>query len=1134
MHVFFLKSWAVGKDWLKKNWAIIALIFFILLAYIPFYFNNGFLGDFGDPVGQTIPNKTLLLQYLKEGLLPLWNPFSLLGFPFFADIQVGAFYVPDLLIFALFPSFHAHNISVLLHLILGGVGMFLLLKAVGGKNFSSFSLALTFSLTGTLISRIVYLNFLETIALLPWVLWLIARYREHHQNMHDQDAYHTKPQTNGYFLLFCLALLVALMIFAGHPVAFFYAFIVITLFTLLYAWGQWWVMARIGAGLGVGICLAGIQIIPFLELISLSVRESLPFEQFVGGSLTARQLLQFFTPFTNSLNRFDSYIHVSTVAALLVIISVGFVIWRYNQLTASLRRVYWVGVVLAVLGIVLSLGGSIPWLAELLYKLPFVNLARVPVRYIVITHIGMILMILPMLSWLEDRALTQKGKAAVSKHTTAISTHTAAVSKHAALFSKQTRKKRWLFLLPQILLILNALLIPTLFLERHEIAEGAKQYPTELAGALEKVQDSPFAFTTPPHYVLSSSMAIFPNRHLPHRIPLVTGYNPLMLKNYHNVFPLAAVGTFENPDYLVDYFEIFEQIGVRYFLFPSSDFLTAQGLPDKPEVREFLLGHNWKLADSVRGEFEIWENPNVKPFIYFLNGKGNIENIDFEPGRIRLKMSVTENDTLIINQTYVPGWHMAVISANESAQTQRDKIQQTTQQHGEYENTPKNRPYIEPTLYASFVQSYAVTKDYQEVELFYRPASLFYGMLLTLLGLLLAFLIFLVACMRSKSSFVKNIGQFLRYCVVGATGTLLDLGVLALLVEFAHFDILYAATIAFLVAVTNNFLLNKFWTFNSPSKNYRKLYVKFLLVSTVGLLITLACMYLFTQILLIWYVTAKIITSGIVMVWNFLGNKFWTFRIHPHKVAIPTTFKYEVSFLIPAYNEAKRLPKTLEVVTDYIKQKKLKAEIIVVNDGSTDDTAEVIQQYAKKIPNFHPINYAKNQGKGYAVKMGIMASKGKYILFTDADNSTPIQEFSRLMEELIRTKADIAIGSRYLPGSNVKIKQPRYRIWMGRIGNFLIRLLLTNDLKDTQCGFKLFTHEAAKTIFSLQKVSRFGFDMEALTIAYNLDYKVVEVPVSWFNSSDSRVRPLRDAFITLKDMFYIKLNLWSGRYNEEE
>ena len=282
----------------------------------------------------------------------------------------------------------------------------------------------------------------------------------------------------------------------------------------------------------------------------------------------------------------------------------------------------------------------------------------------------------------------------------------------------------------------------------------------------------------------------------------------------------------------------------------------------------------------------------------------------------------------------------------------------------------------------------------------------------------------------------------------------------------------------------------------------------------------------------IWYIYAKLITSALVLAWNFLGNKYWTFLIKNRQVVIPREFEYLFSIIIPAFNEEKRIVLTLMAVSNYLQTKKYSAEIIVVDDGSRDNTSEIVRTRKKVIHNLNLFTLAKNKGKGYAVKVGIENAKGKYILFTDADNSTPIEELDKLYVALQENKSDIAIGSRYILGSNLRVRQPYYRVLIGRIGNLLIRLFLIENIKDTQCGFKLFKYAAAKDIFSRQKIRRYGFDMEALAIAKMLNYKIEEIPVSWINSADSRLRPIRDALQTLMEFMYIKLNLLSGRYKD--
>lgn len=379
----------------------------------------------------------------------------------------------------------------------------------------------------------------------------------------------------------------------------------------------------------------------------------------------------------------------------------------------------------------------------------------------------------------------------------------------------------------------------------------------------------------------------------------------------------------------------------------------------------------------------------------------------------------------------------------------------------------------------------------------------------------------------------KNFRPFFKYCLVGVAGTFIDLASLYVFVEYFLIPVIPATALSFLLAVTNNFIFNKIWTFKNKSRNYRKLYIKFLIVSTIGLGLTLTSMHVMVNIIGIWYMFAKAMTSLIVLTWNFLANKMWTFRLTQKSITLPDQFPFELSIIIPAFNEANRIKNTLLVIRDFLEEQKINAEIIVVNDGSTDKTSEVVEKFKKKMPDLKLINLTKNSGKGFAVRKGVEAGNGKLILFADADNSTPIEEFDKLLNRMKETSAKIAIGSRYLHDSNIQIKQPTYRILMGRVGNFLIRLVLIDSIKDTQCGFKLFENHVAKEIFSFQKIKRFAFDMEALVIANNMDYKIVEVPVSWFNSPESRVRPIRDSLRTLRDLVYIKLNLWSGRYSSD-
>ncbi len=375
---------------------------------------------------------------------------------------------------------------------------------------------------------------------------------------------------------------------------------------------------------------------------------------------------------------------------------------------------------------------------------------------------------------------------------------------------------------------------------------------------------------------------------------------------------------------------------------------------------------------------------------------------------------------------------------------------------------------------------------------------------------------------------LKEFVVFIKYSAVGVTGTVLDVGSLYIFVDLLHISVLVAAAMSFTLAVVNNFILNKFWTFRNAGRNIRKQFIKFVIVSVVGLALTEFCMAVFVFLLGIWYIASKLITSVVVLTWNFLANKNWTFTETIRPLSVADRYDYDLTIIIPAFNEEKRIGSTLDVIHRYFDQKSMTREIIVIDDGSNDDTAGVVNAMKRRIHDLRCIRSLPNRGKGYAVKAGVEQSRGEYVLFTDADNSTPIEEFEKFHPILPHAK--VVIGSRYMAKSSVVIRQPYYRILLGRLGNFLIRVFLFDDIRDTQCGFKAFQHRAARELFSRMKVNRFGFDIELLSIAHLLKYSVREVPVSWYNSPLSRVRPIKDALRTFADLIYIKLNLLSGRY----
>jgi dolichyl-phosphate beta-glucosyltransferase len=233
-----------------------------------------------------------------------------------------------------------------------------------------------------------------------------------------------------------------------------------------------------------------------------------------------------------------------------------------------------------------------------------------------------------------------------------------------------------------------------------------------------------------------------------------------------------------------------------------------------------------------------------------------------------------------------------------------------------------------------------------------------------------------------------------------------------------------------------------------------------------------------------------------------------------------------VSVVIPAYNESARLPPTIARVREYFAQSALSYEVVVVDDGSTDDTAA--RARACGVPQLTVLVNEPNRGKGYSVRRGMLAARGAHRLMTDADLSTPIDELDRLLA-VQRAGTEVVIGSRAVSGSNIEVRQPWYRENMGRLFNLLVRLLAVPGLRDTQCGFKLFTARAAEEVFSRARLDGFSFDVEALFLARRAGFSVAEIPVTWRNDAATRVGML-GGFRAFPDLFRIRTNAWLGRY----
>jgi len=225
-----------------------------------------------------------------------------------------------------------------------------------------------------------------------------------------------------------------------------------------------------------------------------------------------------------------------------------------------------------------------------------------------------------------------------------------------------------------------------------------------------------------------------------------------------------------------------------------------------------------------------------------------------------------------------------------------------------------------------------------------------------------------------------------------------------------------------------------------------------------------------------------------------------------------------LSIVIPCFNEEKRITQTLSKISSYLKNKGINYEIILVDDGSKDKTLSCVEGF----DNIIILKNERNRGKGYSVRRGVLEAKGEYILFSDADLSTPIEELERFLKEI--GENDIVIGSRASAESKIIIHQPWWREKMGKVFNILINLFIINGFKDTQCGFKLFRKEPAKKIFSLSKINGFAFDVEVILIAKRLGYRIKDLPVTWINSRESKVNPIIAPIKMIIELIKIKRN----------
>lgn len=234
---------------------------------------------------------------------------------------------------------------------------------------------------------------------------------------------------------------------------------------------------------------------------------------------------------------------------------------------------------------------------------------------------------------------------------------------------------------------------------------------------------------------------------------------------------------------------------------------------------------------------------------------------------------------------------------------------------------------------------------------------------------------------------------------------------------------------------------------------------------------------------------------------------------------------------MPAYNEERRLPRSLESISTFLGSRPWSfSEVLVVDDGSRDGTADLVRAYGKQHPAVKLLQNPGNRGKGYTVRHGMLEARGEWVLYSDADLSSPIQEYDTLMKAASEQNAAIAFGSRALAESRVEIHQPLFREYSGRFFNLVMRTITGLPYHDTQCGFKLFRREAAQAVFQRQELDGFGFDVEALFIAKLLGFKCIEVPVRWADVEGTTVSMLRglDGFV---DLARVRMNQFEGKYS---
>jgi len=245
-------------------------------------------------------------------------------------------------------------------------------------------------------------------------------------------------------------------------------------------------------------------------------------------------------------------------------------------------------------------------------------------------------------------------------------------------------------------------------------------------------------------------------------------------------------------------------------------------------------------------------------------------------------------------------------------------------------------------------------------------------------------------------------------------------------------------------------------------------------------------------------------------------------------IIIRTNKMNKLSVVIPAYNESHRIAQTLQAVSEFLKKQSYEYEILVVNDGSKDGTAAVVEKLEASIANLKLINNSENHGKGWVTKQGMLQASGDVRLFMDADNSTKVDEVTKMLP-FFEEGFDIVIGSRRIKGAVIAEHQPWFRDFLGGTFRFIVHTLVPIGVTDSQCGFKAFSSKAAQAIFPQQRIYRWAFDVEILALARKNKFKIKEVPITWVNDAESHVK-LSGMVNMLLEVLETRVNLWTGKY----